>query len=295
MSDRNPLEAFSVDDVAAAWIKMAADFWGAVGNISAAPDPAFPPPSGRTEEFWAASRKLWNASAKAMSEPGFADMLQRGLQTVPDISMRLAQKSFEGFLEFQKRWAEHMQKLGVPTEPYSFSDLDPEFLNRLTDIYKKEFQQFLEIPQVGLTRFYQERCSQALDKFNLFQAAMAEFVNLISVPIDKSYRMMLEKLAELTHKGQLPEEPKHYYQMWIKMLEGHYMNLFQSPQYTETMARTIEALNQFLSTRNRVLEDALKLFPICTHRDMDDISREVYQLKRRIRALEKRLGDEVGK
>jgi class III poly(R)-hydroxyalkanoic acid synthase PhaE subunit len=248
---------------------MAADFWGAVGNISPAPDPAVPPPSGRTEEVWTASRKLWNASTKAMSEPGFADMLQRGLQTVPDISMRLAQKSFEGFLEFQKRWA--------------------------ADIYKKEFQQFLEIPQVGLTRFYQERCSQALDKFNLFQAAMAEFVNLISVPIDKSYRLMLEKLAELTHKGQLPEEPKHYYQMWIKMLEGHYMNLFQSPQYTETMARTIEALNQFLSTRNRALEDAFKLFPICTHRDMDDISREVYQLKRRIRALEKRRGDEVGK
>ncbi len=292
MTDRKPPKAESLEDFVASWMKAAAEFWGMMGKADPAsktpsPDTAFTRTAGRMEEFWASSRKLWEASVKAMGEPGSAERLQRGLQTVPDISMRLAQKSLEGFFEFQKRWADHMQKLGAPSEPYRSSDFDPDFLKRLTDIYKKEFQKFLEIPQVGLTRFYQERFNQALKKWNQYQAALTEFLQLICLPIEKSYRLMLDKLAELTQGGRFPDEPKHYYQLWIKTLEGHYMTLFQSQQYTETLVRTIDALNQFLAARSSVLEDALRLLPVCTHRDLDDVSGEIYQLKRRIRALEK--------
>jgi class III poly(R)-hydroxyalkanoic acid synthase PhaE subunit len=299
MADRKPSETPPANDVTAAWMKIAFDFWGAMGKMGlfsgVHPAPAnSAPPSGRFEEYWSSSRKLWDASAKVMSEPGFLELLQKGFQAVPDLSMRLAQTAFEGFLEFQKRWADRMQKLGVSSEPYSFSDLDREFLNRWTDVYQKEFRQFLNIPQLGLAKFYQEKINQALDKHNLFQAAMVEFLHLLSIPVDKSFRMMQEKLADLTQAGQLPGDLKPYYQMWIKILEGHYMSLFQSDQYTETMARTINAFNEFLAARNQVLEDALKLLPVCTHRDMDELSREIYQLKKRIRILEKKLHSQSG-
>jgi hypothetical protein len=297
MTDRKPSEIPSANDAATAWMKIAFDFWGAMGNMwrpSAADtaSSASAPPAGRFEEAWSSSRKLWDVSAKAMSEPGFVELLQKGFQAAPDVSMRLAQTAFEGFLEFEKRWSDRMQKLSVPSEPYSFDDLDREFLNRWTDVYQKEFRQFLNIPQLGLTKFYQEKINQTLDKFNLFQAALAEFLHLLSIPVDKSFRVMQEKLAELTQAGKLPEDLKPYYQMWIKILEGHYMSLFQSDQYTETMARTIDAFNQFLAARNSVLEDAFKLLPVCTHRDMDEVNREIYRLKKRVRALEKKLRDQ---
>jgi polyhydroxyalkanoate synthase subunit PhaE len=294
MTDRFPPNNPFTEDVMTAWMKIATDFWGAMGMLwlNSGQDAVHPEhsiPTGRFQEFWVSSGKLWNVTAKAFSEPSFMEALQKGLQTVPDISMRLLQTGVEGFLELQKRWTNRMQKLGAPTEPYSFSDLDEEFLNRWTDIYKKEFRQFLNIPQLGLTKFYQEKINQTLDKYNLFQAAMAEFLHLLSVPMDKSFRVMQEKLAELTQTGGLPEDFKNYYQMWIKILEGHYMTLFQSNQYTETMAKTLDALTQFLAARNEVLENMLKLLPVSTHRDMDEINRELYQLKKRIRALEKKL------
>lgn len=298
-TDPKPKAIPSPNDLAAAWMKIAFDFWGAMGKMGlfsgAPPAPeSSAAPTGRFEEFWSSSSKLWDASAKAMSEPGFFELLQKGFQAVPDVSMRLAQTAVDGFLEFQKRWADRMQKLGASSEPYRFNDLDREFLNRWTDLYQKEFRQFLNVPQLGLTKFYQEKINQALDKYHFFQAAMAEFLHLLSMPVDKSFRVMQEKLAELTQAGQLPGDLKPYYQMWIKILEGHYMSLFQSGQYTETMARVINAFNEFLAARNQVLEDALKLLPVCTHRDMDEVNREVYQLKRRIRVLEKRLRDQFG-
>ena len=297
MTDRTPPGNPSADDLMTAWMKIATDFWGAMGNLwsTSGQDAVHPEhsiPTGRFQEFWVSSSKLWDAGAKAFSEPGFMEVLQKGVQTVPEISMRLLQTGVEGFFELQKRWADRVQKLSVPTEPYSFSDLDSEFLNRWTDIYKKEFRQFLNIPQLGLTKFFQEKINQTLDKHNLFQAALNEFLQLLSVPMDKSFRVMQEKLAELTQTGELPEDFKHYYQMWIKILEGHYMTLFQSNPYTETMGKTLNALNQFIAARNEVLQDALKLLPVSTYRDMDEINREIYQLKRRIRTLEKKLQDQ---
>jgi class III poly(R)-hydroxyalkanoic acid synthase PhaE subunit len=294
MSDHTQPKHSSTDDLMTAWTKIATDFWSAIGKVwlTCGQDGFHSEgsiPTGRFQEFWVSSSKFWDAGAKASSEPGFMDLLQKGFQTVPEISMRLLQTGIGGFLELQKRWVDRMQKLGASAEAYSFSDLDQEFLNRWTDIYKKEFRQFLNIPQLGLTKFYQEKINQSLDKYNLFQAAMVEFLHLLSAPMDKSYSVMQEKLAEMTQAGKLPEDFKPYYQMWIKILEGHYMTLFQSNQYTETMAKTLDALNQFLAARNDVLEDAFKLLPICTYRDMDEINREIYQLKKRIRTLEKKL------
>ena len=294
MTDRTPPDNASTADWMTAWMKMATDFWSAMSRMGLASGQDAVSlessiPAGRFQEFLTSSRKLWDAAAKALSEPGSMEMLLKGFQTAPEISMRLLQTSAEGFLELQKRWADRIQKLSASSEPYSFSDLDSEFLNRWTDTYKKEFRQYLNIPQLGLTKFYQEKINQTVDTYHLFQAAMAEFLHLLSVPIEKSFHVMQEKLAELAETGKLPEDSKFYYQMWIKIMEGHYMTLFQSNQYTETMGKTLDALNQFLAARNEVLEDALKLLPVSTYRDMDEINREIYQLKKRIRTLEKKL------
>ncbi len=294
MTDRNSTDNAAEADWMTAWMKIGTDFWSAMSRMWLVSDSgreaaAFETPTGRFQEFLASSRKLWEAAARAISEPGAMETLFKGLQTAPEISMRLLQTTAEGFLELQKRWADRMQKLSASNEPYSFSDLDSDFLNRLTDVYKKEFRQFLNIPQLGLTKFYQEKINQTVDTYHLFQAAMAEFLHLLSVPMEKSFHVMQEKLAELAESGKLPEDSRAYYQMWIRIMEGHYMTLFQSNQYTETMGKTLDALNQFLTARNAVLEDALKLLPVSTYRDMDEINREIYQLKKRIRTLEKKL------
>ncbi len=294
MTDPSQPSPPSPDEWMAAWTKMATDMWGAMGSlwtstIKAGAGSKEGAPAGRVEEFRVAGGKLWDAAGKAMSEPGFAEMFQKGLQTAPELSMRLFQTGAGGFLELQRRWIDQLQKLGAPMEAYDFNDLDREFLNRWTDLYKKEFRQYLNVPQLGLTRFYQEKLNQTLDKYNLFQAALAEFLHLLSVPMERSFRVMQEKLAELTQAGQFPEDSKQLYQMWIKILEGHFMTLFQSSQYTETMARALETLNHFLAARDEVLEDLFKLLPVCTHRDLDEINREVYLLKKRVRTLEKKL------
>lgn len=98
---------------------------------------------------------------------------------------------------------------------------------------------------------------------------------------------MQEKIADLAEKGRLPDDSSEYYRMWIKTLEGHFMLLFQTREYTETMAKTISSLSGFSEAKNAVLEDMLKGFPVARKSEMEELAREVYELKKHIRRLEK--------
>ena len=143
------------------------------------------------------------------------------------------------------------------------------------------------MPQLGLTRFYQERANRALDKFNIFQATFAEFLRLLYLPVNRSMAVMQEKLGKMAESEQLPEDSNAYYQMWIKILEGHYMTLFQSPEYVQTLEKTLQTLSEFSKAKNEVVEDMLNALPIPKQKDMDELYMEIYTLKKRIKALEK--------
>ena len=50
----------------------------------------------------------------------------------------------------------------------------------------------------------------------------------------------------------------------------------------------MDALTAFIAARQEVLEDTLKSMPVPTTKDMDELYKEIYLLKKRIRELEKK-------
>jgi hypothetical protein len=143
-------------------------------------------------------------------------------------------------------------------KPINSRDIDENMFRAWTDIYEKEFQQFFQIPQLGLMRTYQEKANQVADKYNLFQSTLSEFLSLLGLPFNRSMQVMQEKLGEMAEGGELSDDTKVYYNMWVKVLEGHFMTLFQTPEYVDTLTRTVNALADFSAARNAALEDHIK-------------------------------------
>ena len=105
-------------------------------------------------------------------------------------------------------------------------------------------------------------------------------------------QVMQEKLTEMAEQGTLPADTKEYYNMWIKVLEGHFMTLYQNPEYVETLGRTINDLAEFTEARDAALEDMIGLLPVATKSDVDELSRELYEMKKRVRRLERKLEEQ---
>jgi hypothetical protein len=272
-------------------MKTTGDLWGNMlrmwSDAAASTGPSGS--SGQTQASMNAAMKTWQILSSTLAGPGQMDSIFKGAGTMPEILTKVAQTSLSGFLEFQQKWFERLGRIGKSTEAYKFEDLDENAFRAWTEIYEKEFRQYFNIPQLGLTRFYQEKFSRTLDKFNLFQAAMSEFLRLLYLPVSKSYVVLQEKLGEIAEAGELPEDSKQLYQIWIKILEGHYMTLFQSPEYGKTLRNLLNTMSEFSVTKNDLMQDMLATMPISTQKDMDDLYKEIYLLKKRIKALEKKL------
>lgn len=241
----------------------------------------------KAQAAMAAAMKNWQTMVGAMAAPESMTALFKGSGAMPEVLLKLAQTSMGSMMEMHQKMIQRLGRIGDSVEAYQFKDIDENMFRVWTDIYEKEFQQFFQIPQLGLMRTYQEKANQVADKYNLLQSTLSEFARLLNLPFNRSMQVMQEKLGEMANNGELTEDTKVYYNMWVKVLEGHFMTLFQTPEYVETLSRTINALADFSDARNAALEDLLSMLPVAKKTEMDDMARELYQLKKRLRKLEK--------
>jgi polyhydroxyalkanoate synthesis regulator phasin len=275
------------------WLQTALDMWLNAAKAKppspdTAPDTQTATPNRFTKEL-DTNLNLFKSFSRMMSEPESASAVGNSFIALPEILLKMAESSFEATLQIQNHLIKKADQIGKSTEAYKFDNLDQEVFKGLKDVYEKELRQYLKIPPLGPTRFYQERFNEMLDKYNLFETMLAEFFSVLYLPMEKSFKVFQEKLQQMAEEGNLPKETKESYAIWIKILEGHYINLFKSKEYTDVLHRTLNQMNDFIIIRNKTLEDFFQSLPIVTHKEIDDLYKEFHLLKKRVNKLEKQL------
>jgi len=198
----------------------------------------------------------------------------------------MAQTGLQAFSGIQKLWMEKAGRIHASTQAYQFEKLDENVFKIWADLYEKEIQPFIRIPQLGPARFYQERLNETLDAFNRFQTALGEFLRLLYLPVEKSLKVLQDNLKQKAEVGELPKTSTEFYQAWIRILEGHYMTLFKSEEYVAVMGKTLAAMEDFLERKNRLAADWARLLSLPTQEEMDALYQEIYRVKKRLRSLE---------
>jgi class III poly(R)-hydroxyalkanoic acid synthase PhaE subunit len=267
----------------AAWIKWTMDFWEAMAQMGPGLPRAggAPGPPPAAEDYGQSALKLWQAFFSLLSDPHTVSAVFQGINPPSEIILKMAQAGWGGYFHLYQQWLAGVGGTEPAAENYCLENLDQDIFKICTEIYEKDFREFLNLPQLGLTRFSQERVSRAMEKFGQFQAAMAEFIYQLYLPLKKSLRAM-QGIREA-------EDFKEYYRQWLKILEGYYMNLLKSPEYNRTLSHTLNALEDFNLAKQELLSDALQALAIPTQRDMDDLYREIYLLKKKVKELAKKL------
>jgi polyhydroxyalkanoate synthesis regulator phasin len=287
-------DPFGMSSMVTTWMQSMNDFYTRLAGKTDGHQPGADPANEsdhnaapKTQQAIENTLKNWQRMASAISTPESVEALLKGSGTMPEVLMKLAQTSMGSMIELQQSVIQRLGRVGESTKAYQFQNIDENISRIWTDIYEKEFRQFFHIPQLGLMRTYQEKANQVADKYNLFQSTLSEFLSLLGMPFTRSMQVMQEKVGEMAESGELSEDPKVYYNAWVKVLEGHFMTLFQTPAYVDTLTRTINALADFSAARDDAFEDLLGALPVARKSDVDDMARELYQLKKRLRKLEK--------
>jgi len=279
------------------WMKTSTAFWESMASTWPAfnkaggvtPDSKKDDKTSRFQKSWESTQKTWAAWSQIINEPETMKTLFKETGMLPEIFLKIAQTGLNSFVHLQQQWLERAGKVQESTKSYTFENFDEDALKVWTKLYETELRKIFNIPQLGLTRFYQEKMIRSVDKFNMFQSNLTEFLRLLSFPMEKSFQVLQEKLVALADEGNLPEDSKVYYQMWIKILEGNYMTLLQSSEYTKILNKTLHSMSEFSEAKKDLLQDTLLYtLPIPTQKEMDELYKEIYLLKKRIKELENR-------
>lgn len=244
---------------------------------------AEPERSGKNkEDLPQAMISQWELAAKLMQKS-----FQKVQNPPPDILPKLAGVWGREIIDSQ------VQFLGKMA---SFFHADPgdgnEPFKSWNAFYEKEIKPLLNVPQVGLARYYQERSNQLIDKFNSWNKASAEFLHVISRPLDESLRIVQREMEKGDQANRFSEGLKGFYQVWIKQLDSLYQNLFRSPEFIKCLSDTLDALEGFVTARTGYLQDLGKALQLPTMKDLDEAYRELYLLKKEVKAM-KNLGRET--
>jgi hypothetical protein len=117
---------------------------------------------------------------------------------------------------------------------------------------------------------------------------VGEFLYMFYAPLEKTSGVMQERLEEMAEAGEVHSDAKAYYNMWIKILEGHYMTLLKSPEYAQVMDNTIASFVDYKSAKEDFLCDLLQHLPIPTNQEMDTLYKDFHTLKKKVRELSKK-------
>ncbi len=229
-------------------------------------------------DFWGEAARYWMTNAGG---PG------GGMTMSPEAGLAMADAWFKGFTLLQRNILDKAAGPGAADEGCGLEEADRVAFKVWTDFYEKEIQGFFNIPPLGMARAYQERANQMMDRFNQYQAALTQFLYLTFLPMEKTLRALRRESAARPGGEEQAESLKEIYRKWIGDLEGHYTMLLRSPEYIEALTGAVDAYAGFLTARRKWMEDLLKDVPVPSQRDVDEISRELYALKKEIRALRK--------
>ena len=147
------------------WLKTAADMWlNLAKTIPTNPDSTLKTQTTMQNRFTQqleTNLNLLKSFSRMMSEPESASAAANSVGALPEILLKMVKSGFDASMQIQNHLMEKAGKIGKRTEAYSFENMDQEVFKALSDVYEKELRQYLKIPPLGLTRFYQETVQRA--------------------------------------------------------------------------------------------------------------------------------------
>ncbi|OQB46140.1 MAG: Poly(R)-hydroxyalkanoic acid synthase subunit (PHA_synth_III_E) [Firmicutes bacterium ADurb.Bin153] len=231
--------------------------------------------------------EFFQALASIAGAPKPGDI--QGAKSVPDMMLKILQPFWGYMIKLERQWAE-MTGATATGQPENMAEILKQMTKTFYESQAEDFRKILNIPQLGLNRYYQERYNRAIEKASDYQSALTEFFQLLMIPLEKAYYGVQEEIAKMEKEGKAAvKDSKALYQLWIQKLEDHYMQLLRSDDYMNTLTETLNRLHDYRAARAEFFMDLLQNLPIPTNRDMDELYHDLHILKKRVRELERKV------
>ncbi len=170
-------------------------------------------------------------------------------------------------------------------DPMKLSDA----LKEWQKAYDQTFGVLVTSPVVGSSREMLEQNNRAVDAMIDMLISVAEFMTKALSVGYKYSQEAFEDYFESVENGEEPKTFNEFYKMWSNRVEKAIETYFYTDEFSKLIAKTADSAMIFKIEYDKVIEKALKDFPIVTKSEVDNVYKNVYDLRREVRSLKKEL------
>ncbi len=266
------------------------DFWGQMASSGSSIAEMYSNQAVECMENGSFAKGFLGNPAQALCQTLAANFLGYDINGFETLT-RTNQEIWNNFISTGHQWSESLSGIEQFNSLLPLDDTSRDIISTFKTAFENVFGKFTNIPQLGLTRSYQEKMLQMFDKYNLFQSNISELGMLLYLPVKNAFKTIRQELLGTIEGKKYSGNIKDTYKRWVEILEQNFMTLYKSPEYTKEMAKTIQAMEGYIKVRDDILSDCLKLFPIPTQKDAEGVYKDIYELKKKVRKLEKQLSE----
>lgn len=256
--------------------------------------------------------ELWLPLFKAMQQKGasqesfkdlvdpakYKEVMDRVFGFNPEAATQLAEQvrtllesfahSSQGFL---KPWLEASGKSfrSIPQIMEGHPEPFMKIFHTMFSAFDSTVGRVFHVPAVGKDREKVELLLRSLDDLSVYLAKNTEFEHAMYVTGLAAYETMIAAVAEKVSTGGEFKDFGEFFNLWITVNEKAYSALFRTNDYAKMQGEVLEASLNVRKHFFKLTELYLYDLPIALRSEMDDLYKTVYELKKKVKVLEKQL------
>lgn len=165
----------------------------------------------------------------------------------------------------------------------------------LTGLLRKNYEftlgKVLGAPTMGYFREFLDKVNQTTDAYVNYNSALTRYF----VPFYQSGMSASEKVfkrfGEFNGKEVTPETFNEFYQFWWKTNEDVYGQMLGSEDFTKLLGEVLRQGLIFKKQLDDLSDQIIRFTNLPTKRDMDEIYRTIYELKKEVRTQRRSIKD----
>lgn len=165
-----------------------------------------------------------------------------------------------------------------------------EIYDKMTQNYLEFYQEsvgkFLAVPQFGIPRESLHQIMTAVDSYHIFMGAIGDFLVKFNIPLKDSLEILQKAIKERDGTDDGFKSAKEIYDFAVDILDKKYDGYIKSSEGVQIVVDVVEKYLDFKKKSDTVRDIWFRSLSIPTSREMEDVYRGIYDLKKKTRKQE---------
>ncbi len=169
---------------------------------------------------------------------------------------------------------------------FDFSSVG-QFQQQATEQLKKIYEPYSKIIAPNKSKEVLDIMAKVQENLVQYQVKVAEMQHLVNTIAQQAMQQTATELFALAKEGKSVESYNKFYTHWLGVLETKMLELFNSEGFAKLQGELLTLSLDIKSALEKNLELALSPLPVVPRSEVDDLVKQIHELKAKVKALEK--------